>query len=173
MKKKNVLKKGQRSRVKKKSRRCKEIVDMLHSLSLFIYKHQLPQRHPQPQSQSTAPNWNQISARPGGGGCFSVSWRKDWIKKGEISWFWGFEGKKYGGWLCFFFFFSWGPEVDWQRVSFRVSFLQSVCVGWTNGVKKIFSEVELLYWPSTINRQGFNRQISKYSISVLLFGFSV
>lgn len=126
---------------------------------------------------STAPNWNQISGRPGGGGCFSGSWRKDWIKKGEISWFWGFwEKKKYKKkynqprWLCFF---RRGPKVDWQRVSFRVSFLQSVRVGWTNAVKKIFSEVELLYWPSAINMQGFNLQISKYSISVLLFGVGV
>lgn len=120
---------------------------------------------------SAAPNWNQISGRPGGGGCFSGSWRKNWIKKGEISWFWGFLDKKNigGGYI----FFSWGPKVDWQRVSFRVSFLQSVWVGWTNAEKKIFSEVELLYWPRTINMQGFNLQISKYSISVLLFGVSV
>ena len=108
---------------------------------------------------SAAPNWNQISVRPGGGGCYSESWRKDWIKKREISWFRVFLGEKKGGGCIFFSFFCWGLKVDWQRASFRVSFLQSAWVRWTNAVKTIFSEVELLYWPSTINMQGCNLHI--------------
>lgn len=137
------------------------------SLYLFISVSCLGVTHP--LKLSAAPNWNQISGRPWGSGCFFGSSRKDWIKTGEISWFWGFLGGKKN--IRVGCFFLWGPKVDWQRVSFRVSILQSVRVQWTNAAKKIFSEVELLYWP--INTQGFNLQISKYSISVLLFGVSV
>lgn len=121
---------------------------------------------------SAAPNWNQISGRPGGAGCFSGSWRKNWIKKGGR--FHGFEAfsglKKIRYWrrLCFL---RW--EVDWQRPSSRVSLLQSAGVGWTHAGKKTFSEVELFYWPSTINIRGFNLQISKCSINVLSFALNV
>lgn len=92
-------------------------------------------------------------------------------ERGEISWFWGFSGlKKIRYWrrLCFL---HW--EVDWQRPSSRVSLLQSAGVGWTHAGKKTFSEVELFYWPSTINIRGFNLQISKCSINVLSFALNV
>lgn len=135
-----------------------------------------PLQPPHPPTQHCPQTGTRFLGGPGGAGCFPGSWRKDWIKKGEISWFWGFfkGGKKIrGGCILLLFFFIFRLKVDWQGVSFRVSFLQSVWLGWTNTVKKIFSEVELFYWPSAINMKGFHLQISEQSINILLFGFSV
>lgn len=43
---KNFLKKGRALKIYKKAKMWREIVDMLHSFSLFIYKRQLAQSHP-------------------------------------------------------------------------------------------------------------------------------
>lgn len=52
---------------------------------------------------SATPNWNQISGRLGGGGCFSGSRRKDWIKKGGDFMGLGFLGEKKISKLVVFF----------------------------------------------------------------------
>lgn len=69
-------------------------MDVLRSLELFIYKWQLPPNRPHPQTAALPQTGTRFLVDREVLDIFSGTWKKNWIKKREISWFEVLKTKK-------------------------------------------------------------------------------
>lgn len=69
-------------------------MDVLRSFELFIYKRRLPPNRPHPQTAALPQTGTRFLVDREVLDVFSETWKKNWMKKREISWFEVLKTKK-------------------------------------------------------------------------------